>query len=65
MKLIPNPIVFTAPSKIKNSSLAGFINEEPITAACPLPIPGRKLQIGDATAAVNNGLKKLFLFLIC
>ena len=40
--------MFVAPSKIKNPSLFVFISEFPIIAACPAPIPGKKLQKGEA-----------------
>ena len=51
--------VFVAPSKTRNPFLSVLEIVFPIIAACPLPRPGRKLQIGEATSAPKTGLKIL------
>jgi hypothetical protein len=56
--------VFVAPSKIKNSFLFCFRIVVPITAACPLPIPGRKLQRGAARREDIIGFNLNFGFVI-
>ena len=45
----PVTIVFIAPRRTRNSFLFKFPTTSlPITAACPLPKPGRKLHNGEA-----------------
>ncbi len=47
--------VFVAPRSARNSLSSVFEIVEPRIAACPLPSPGRKLQIGAARAAPMKG----------
>jgi len=53
-----NPItkVFVAPSNTKKFLKSFFETRFPITAACPLPRPGRKLHKGEAIKELIKGL---------
>ncbi len=67
IKLNPMTIVFIAPSKIRNPFCVCSINSEPMTAACPEPIPGRKEQRGAEIIAPriafrNSGFGTLICF---
>jgi len=68
MKLNPTIIVFIAPKRIKNPFLDCCINSEPITAACPAPIPGRKehngAEIIDPKMAFINSIFGIFISFI-
>ena len=61
-----NPItkVFVEPTKTRKPFLFVFEIMFPITAACPLPKPGRKLQKGEAKSEPSKGFFKLILGLV-
>lgn len=60
--------VFMLPRRIKNSFLSipflSPIISLPITAACPLPSPGRKQQRGEERTEAIKALNKDFIFMI-
>lgn len=56
MKLNPMTRVFVAPNRMRKFLFVDFMKEVPITAACPLPIPGRKLQRGAENVEAKTGL---------
>lgn len=60
MKLKPITIVFIPPTNTKKPFLDCFKNSEPITAACPEPIPGRKEQSGAEIIELKIDFKKSF-----
>ncbi len=66
-KLKPMIIVFIAPTRKRKLRLSCLIISEPITAACPDPMPGRKEQRGAAIEAAKEDFSKLlkgsFIFL--
>ena len=56
-----NPItrVFVAPRRTRNPFRFVLAIKFPKIAACPLPIPGRKLQRGEASKAPIKGFLNL------
>ena len=61
MKLKPITIVFIPPNKVKKPFFDCSINSEPITAACPAPIPGRKEHSGAEIILPRLAFKNSFL----
>lgn len=53
-------MVFIAPIKTRKLSRDCFMNSEPITAACPEPIPGRNEQRGADIIELTDALRKSF-----
>ena len=64
MKEKPITKVFVAPRRTRNPWLFVLAIIFPIIAACPLPIPGRKLHKGDAMIAPVRGLRSFVSGLI-
>ena len=66
MKLNPITIVFIPPRRTRNPFFDCSKNSEPITAACPAPIPGRKehkgAEIIEPRVAFVNSLRGIFIF---
>ncbi len=60
----PITSVFVAPTRIRKSFLFVFAIAFPITAACPVPKPGRKLHKGDANKEPIIGRKSFFFDII-
>jgi len=62
----PITIVFIPPKRTKNPFLLWLINSEPITAACPAPIPGRKehrgAEIIEPRVAFANSFFGILIF---
>lgn len=66
MKERPITIVLIAPTRKRNPLLFCSINSEPITAACPEPIPGRNEHNGAEIIAARVAFRLCFLgSLIC
>lgn len=66
MKLRPITIVFIPPKRTKKPLFDCSKSSDPITAACPAPIPGRKEQSGAEIiaprVALVNSFREIFIF---